>query len=909
MTISNAEWKTLFKELDVALELPDDQRQSWLARSTGIPDRLKATLQQMLLHQGAPETNDFLHALPQITLTGVALAPDDAPPDLIADLVIGPYKLIRELGYGGMGAVWLAERTDGQLKRNVALKLPYAGGAYRKHLAERFARERDILAQLTHPHIARLYDAGVAADGQAFLALEYVEGKPITAHCTENKLSIPARLALFQQVLDAVQYAHANLVLHRDLKPNNMLVTAAGEVKLLDFGIAKLMTEGEAHESALTHAAGRILTPDYASPEQIAGATVSTASDVYSLGVLLYELLTGKRPYQLKKSSLGALEQAILATETGRPSARIVTEAQAEERATTLSRLKKTLAGDLDTIVLKALKKSPAERYATVDAFAQDIQRYATNEPILTRADSRLYRLRKFVARNMLAVGATAAVVLALTVGLIGTLTQAHRATQQRDLALAALERSEIVTDFFALLINDVPPDKRLTIGELMVRAESMANKEFADTPEHQAAILGVLGQYYSHVSNPTKALPLLEKASGLLSTSADATLRTNLTCLRGYAMFYSGQDERAVRDIQQALTNPDVGGIEAADCLTTLSHIAQEMGKAEDAYQFAKRALERLRQSSRRHPHALATITGRLAGAQAFRGHNAEADQLYASALAQLTALGRERTLWGITERHNWAIMSLGAGDIKTAFAQFDMCLQLSTQREAGKQPATYLLVSHALALESSGRYAEAIVGYQRAIEAGEDSTPIWMVYATAGLVSAYRALGEIDQANFALAQMRQLVEGKFPLESRAAFSLVSATGKMAASLGQLDQAYKAFSQIIDGPGKTKVSPTTRTLTLLNRAEVALQQSRLAEAMADAREAEQLGLKLQGGKPYSSFTGRALLLQGKILQQQGDKLGARKAFQLASEHLLNAVGPDLPETKQAALLLAALPQ
>ena len=236
MTISNAEWQTIFKWLDVALDMTEAQRQTWLAGSTEIPDQLKSTLHDLLLRQGALETKDFMQTLPQITLTDVAPLPADAPSDLVPDLVIGPYKLIRELGFGGMGAVWLAERTDGQLKRNVALKLPYAGGAYRKQLAERFARERDILAQLTHPHIARLYDAGMSADGQAFLALEYVEGRPITEHCARNKLSIPARLALFKQVLDAVQYAHANLVLHRDLKPNNSLVTDSGEVKLLDFG-------------------------------------------------------------------------------------------------------------------------------------------------------------------------------------------------------------------------------------------------------------------------------------------------------------------------------------------------------------------------------------------------------------------------------------------------------------------------------------------------------------------------------------------------------------------------------------------------------------------------------------------------------------------------------------------------
>ena len=294
---------------------------------------------------------------------------------------VGPYRLLRLLGRGGMGAVWLAERADGMSERKVALKLPHAsvvGSAPR----ERFAREGSILGTLENPLIARLLDAGVAEDGQPYLAIEYVEGTSLTTYCDANRLALNARIALMVQVLSAVQHAHKNLVIHRDLKPANILVTREGQVRLVDFGIAKLMIDGQASETELTQIGGRALTPDYASPEQIAGRPVSTASDVYSLGVVLYVLMCGQRPYRLPRDSRGALEEAILSAQPIKPSLQHITDDIAEARSTTPKRLAHALAGDLETIVLKALKKDPARRYTTADALMQDLRRYLAGEPV-----------------------------------------------------------------------------------------------------------------------------------------------------------------------------------------------------------------------------------------------------------------------------------------------------------------------------------------------------------------------------------------------------------------------------------------------------------------------------------------------------------------------------------------------
>ena len=267
----------------------------------------------------------------------------------------------------------------------MALKLPMLG-LRRSMLVERFARERDILGALVHPHIARLYDAGITDDGQPYMALEVVEGTSLGSYCDERRLGAAERLALAMQVLDAVQYAHTRLVIHRDLKPSNILVTEDGQVRLLDFGVAKLLAaEGGAERTQLTRLAGQAFTPDYASPEQVRGDHLSTASDVYSLGVVLYELLCGQRPYKLKLSSSAAqLEQAILEAEARPPSSRVDAEA-ATARNTTVPKLRRALRGELDTIVLKALKKKPEERYGTVAALADDLRRYREGEPVLAR--------------------------------------------------------------------------------------------------------------------------------------------------------------------------------------------------------------------------------------------------------------------------------------------------------------------------------------------------------------------------------------------------------------------------------------------------------------------------------------------------------------------------------------------
>lgn len=523
MNLTDNEWRQLSGLLDEVLDLPEDERVGWVARLDASYAALKPILEKLLVESAAAETGDFLKTLPKLLPEG-GLDPDT--PGLEQQNVVGPYRLLRELGRGGMGTVWLAERADGLLKRPVALKLPHLG-CYSAQFAERFARERDILAGLTHPNIARLYDAGFTPSGQPYLALEYVEGEPITRYCDAKRLNVRGRIEMLLQVLRAVQYARAHLVVHRDLKPSNILVATDGHVVLLDFGIAKLVTDGEAKETELTQLGGRALTPDYASPEQIIGESISTASDVYALGVVLYELLTGVRPYKLKRDSRGALEEAILDVDPQRPSQAVGDEAIAQARSTTKKRLAHALKGDLDTIVLKALKKQSVERYGTADAFAQDLQRYLAGEAVLAQPDSAWYRARKLVQRNRIAAAAAAAVLLALGIGLTAALWQANLARLEAARLQVEVRKSQAVQRFLFQTLTSLAArgegtsmNTREEIASLLGRKRRETEEVYGTQPALKAEVFGVIGNLWNYLNDPDKSAATLEEQLATLKAA-----------------------------------------------------------------------------------------------------------------------------------------------------------------------------------------------------------------------------------------------------------------------------------------------------------------------------------------------------------------------------------------------------
>jgi len=419
MALSIPQMALMSQLLDEALPLDAAGRRAWLKSLSPEHQALAPALREALLPGEAQAAElKALTTLPKLGSADEANAP--AASGLQPGARVGPYELIRLLGAGGMAEVWLARRADGAFKREVALKLPMLT-RLQAGLEARFVRERDILASLEHPHIARLYDAGVDPQGLPYLSMEYVQGEPLTDWCDAHRLGIPKRLALFLQVLDAVQYAHEKHVIHRDLKPSNILVTESGQVRLLDFGVARLLEAEETDQMALTSVYGRALTPDYASPELLRGDPIDARSDLYSLGVLLYELLTGTRPYRLKSAaSIGALDQAIATLEVRKPSAQFE-QMSVTERAGSSEPLARQLRGDLDAIALKTLVKDPAQRYPSVAALAADLQRHLDGKPIRAQPARISYRLGKFVRRNRALLGVSVAALAAILATVIYT--------------------------------------------------------------------------------------------------------------------------------------------------------------------------------------------------------------------------------------------------------------------------------------------------------------------------------------------------------------------------------------------------------------------------------------------------------------------------------------------------------
>jgi tetratricopeptide (TPR) repeat protein len=492
--IDSDSWEALDRLLDEALDLPPSERAQWLDELPEAHASLKPRLRGLLARAEDPDGRLLSPTIPKLALEA---APDEEEDGShAAGDVVGPYRLLRSIGVGGMGSVWLAERSDGIISRPVALKLPFRTWQ-RGAFGERIAREREILGGLNHPNIARLYDAGIAPDGQPYLAIEYVEGRFIDKHCEEQGLSLEARLRLFLQVARAVAHAHEKQVVHRDIKPSNVLVTTEGEVRLLDFGIAKLLEGGLGQETQLTKMIGRAFTPDYASPEQIRGDPVTIASDVYSLGVLLYELLTGTKPYKLRRGSAGALEDAILEADPRKPSAAALDRHRG-----------RAMAGDLDTIVLTALRKRPEERFASVQAFIDDVERHLDGRPVLSRPDRVTYRLSKFVRRRKLPLIALVVLAGVSSVAFLNAIQRRSERIQRglADAQLAAargLGRDALRNVDAVLALDPSLPDARLLRARLLIdtgradRAVEEAKRVLDEDPDSWPAhlVLAIAGR------------------------------------------------------------------------------------------------------------------------------------------------------------------------------------------------------------------------------------------------------------------------------------------------------------------------------------------------------------------------------------------------------------------------------
>ena len=889
-----ASWSNLERLLDEALDRPAAARAAWLDSLDSQFDALKPQLRALLARAAEVETSDFLATLPNVELDTAGAATDGGR-------IVGPYRLVREIGRGGMGSVWLAERVDGLIDRPVALKLPHVI-AHFSGLADRMARERTILAALNHPHIARLYDAGLSDDGQPYLALEYVEGRPIDAYC--KTIDLRARLQLFLQVANAVAYAHGKLIIHRDLKPANILVTSEGYVRLLDFGIAKLLDEGTAHDSALTEFGPRALTPDYAAPEQILGEPLTVAADVYALGLLLYELLTGRLPYPRKSRT--ELEHAILNLEPARPSD-VAPTLPSPARGGGLGG--GVLRGDLDTIALKALKKRPEERYATANALAEDIERHLSGRPVLARPDSASYRLLKFVGRHKVAVASAAAVLVAILAGAAVSIWQAR-------VAIAEKKHAQEVERFVVSIFQEADPYRQagraLTAAELLRHAQSDIGERFANRTALRVSLLGLVGTGLMNLDE----LPAAE--SSVQQAVADATLvygQEHVETLRARVLLaevHAAQRNNAALREELPQLLPAARKVVADEpellvrVLKAQTDLAIEEGRYKECEAPVREAFElALRTLGPRHPTTVGASTI-LAEAVMFAGASpevfmAEAQRGLDFALAAydgrensprviqmrdvhlraLEQVGRtdeaiaegDRIIASASEAFGPTSMAVGyammnttrqrmrVGDVATAVAQSGQALEILGARiDMGSREYGYAQASHALALMAARRFEQALPELESVLLSsekrfGSDSwDSLTMRYQRA---LALANLGRADEARSAMMippdPQQENYDEVWVNRMQGAVALL--TGDYDAAIAKLS----AAKQSVAGPKATSREATI--LTYLGLAQ--LERGKHADALATLSRAQQLNetLKIRMNPTYAdvlSGLGRA---------------------------------------------------
>jgi eukaryotic-like serine/threonine-protein kinase len=776
--IAPERWRVVSPQLDEALELPQGERAAWLARLRLRDPALAYDVETLLEERGMASRESFLAGPPSLPRPGASLAGQR----------FGAYTLASLIGQGGMGNVWLAQRSDGRFKGKAAVKLLNASLLGRAG-EERFRREGHFLARLADPHIARLLDAGVSPAGQPYLVLEYVEGDPIDHYCDGKRLGVEERLRLFLDVLEAVAHAHANLLVHRDIKPSNVLVDRGGHVKLLDFGIAKLL-EGEGEEgaeTALTREGGRALTPEFAAPEQLTGGAVTTATDVFALGTLLYLLLTGRHPTGAARQSTAELVRAIVETEPDRAS-----EAAPES-------LRRALKGDLDTIVAKSLKKNPTERYASVTALADDLARYLERKPIGARRDTLAYRTARFVRRNAWSVAASASVALVLA-GLVAFYTV--RLAAERDRARLQAQRATKASEFLSDLLTEADPyeKKEPTVRDLLDAGAARIHAELAGQPDLEAEMLTAIGRVYHHLDADEKAQSLLEEAVAVARRGVGPGSEQAADALNnlGLVLRDRGQLPAAERALTESLAlRRRLYGTENKDLAVTLVELAgvyADQGHDDRAEPLLRESLVIRRKVLGPEDHETGVSLNDLALLKRRRGELAEAESLFRQALAIFRKTKGEDHPNVSSALGNLALVVADRGDFREAESLFRESLAIDRKKLGDRDPSvgnTWINLSRPLLEEK--KYDEAAAAPRQGLEItrtslGADHPRI--AYGEIYLARADLARGDAAAAEPLARDALRIRERTFPADDWRIGVAKSALCAALTALGRHDEA-----------------------------------------------------------------------------------------------------------------------
>ena len=858
-------WQRVGQVLDAALGCAPERWPQLLDAMCADAPELRREVEELLGH--VDDARRFL-AAPPSSAAAAALAEGTAGTDSHAGRRIGAYALVREVGRGGMSRVFLAHRADGAFQQDVALKLLRPGLDTEVDRA-RFRAERQILASLNHPNIARLFDGGIADGGQPYLVLEFVEGEPIDAHCDARRLSVRRRLELFLMATEATQYAHRNLIVHRDIKTSNILVSVDGVVKLLDFGLAKLLEPGPfSDDASTTHTAARWMTPEYAAPEQLRHEPVTTVTDVYQLGVVLYRLLAGRLPF----TAAGGLSELAAAVLRGDPPPPSVV---ARETDPARARL---LHGDLDAIALKSLRTEPSERFASVDALADDLRRHLTGHPVLARRSTVPYRARRFVRRHRVETVAAVGITISLLVGAGLSLWEARRAAAERDLAALASRESNAVTSFVMGVFEASDPAQArgdtLTAVQLVERAAARAELLWGQ-PAAQARMLEVTGRLYQSLGRYAEARGVVSRALAIREASGER------------------------------------GTIAAAATLGQLADLQLLHGAYAAADSNAREALRIQERSLGPANRPVAATLGLMARVAIYRGDLVAAEAYARRALAACElALGPNDSL--TVDNH----MALGSilrreGRIGDAEREFRRALTIE-EATAGPDSAgvadAMLKIAYLLD-EDRARYAEAEPLYRRALEIrrrayGEGSP---MVAAT--LIDVAGFLSRRGDRSAAVATARQgigIAQRAYGSQHPAVADFAGRFAEILHRAGELDEADTLFGHAIAIDRRTRGQDHTTIAGLeMGLARVRIERGDMTGAESLLRDAIRIRERASGASSANTMTATGLL--GMLFTRAHHYAAADSLLRHSIATIERQVGREHPDVRELYGWLADL--